>query len=65
MKHFSNPEDLIISISDPLKPKHQLAKILYDSAPHISKSYWGFFISENYFYANRRNILIALDTKNL
>lgn len=62
---FPDAEDLIVAISDPNDVNHEIGKAYFDSAPHISKSYWDFFLSEELFYARRSRLVIAINLRDI
>lgn len=62
---FEDAESYINSLCNSSDEQHTLAKTIYSSLPHLSKSYWDFFISEDYFQARSSLILIALETDRL
>jgi hypothetical protein len=62
---FEDAESYINSLCNPSDEQHTLAKTIYSTLPHLSKSYWDFFISEDYFQAKSSQILIALKTDRL
>lgn len=62
---FENAESFISSLCSPSDERHTLARNIHLTFPHLSKSYWDFFISEDYFQAKSSRILIALETERL
>lgn len=62
---FNNADEYIKCLCDTESRKHQLAIDIHSTYPHLSKSYWSFFISEEYMHARTPRILIAIQTERL
>ena len=62
---FPSPSSLVTSISLTDVPNHSFAVSAYRTLPHVSKSYWSFFISPEFFSACTARILFVLDFHNL
>jgi len=62
---FRDAEFFIRSLCSPDDSQHTLARNIHLTFPHLSKSYWDFFISEEYFQAKSSRIIIALETERL
>ena len=62
---FEDAESYINSLCNPSDVQHTFAKTIHSTLPHLSKSYWDFFISDDYFQARSPLLLIALETNSL
>jgi hypothetical protein len=62
---FDGAEDYIKCLCNANSSKHQLAINIHNTHPHLSKSYWSFFISEDYMHAYTPRILMAIRTERL
>ena len=65
LKSFNNADEYIECLCHPESEKHQLAIDIHNTHPHLSKSYWNFFISEEYFHACSSRIMVAIKTERL
>lgn len=65
LNSFEGPEAFIESLCRPDHHQHALAKSMHATFPHISRSYWSFFISKEYFKSKSSRILLALETSRL
>ena len=62
---FNHAEEFISSLCDSSSKKHSYALDIYNTFPHVSKSYWSFFLSKEYLKAVSPRILLSLETDNL